>query len=73
MLLANAIAYVSEAAYHHPDLELGYAQVVVKLQTHRVKAISDSDIALAKAIDRVAMWKPEEGSPLTGFPKTWVK
>jgi 4a-hydroxytetrahydrobiopterin dehydratase len=73
MLLANAIAYVAEAAYHHPDLELGYAQVVVKLQTHRVKAISESDVALAKAIERVAMWKPEEGSPLTGYPKNWVK
>ena len=73
MLLANAIAYVAEAAYHHPDLELGYAQVVVKLQTHRVEAISDSDVALAKAIEQAAMWKPEAGSPLTGFPKNWVK
>ena len=73
MMLANAISYVAEAAYHQPDLELGYAQVVVKLQTHRVKAISDSDIALAKQIEQVAMWKPEAGSPLTGFPKTWVK
>ncbi len=73
MLLANAIAFVSEAAWHHPDLELGYAQVVVKLQTHRVKAISDSDVALARAIDRVALWKPESGSPLTGYPKIWVR
>jgi 4a-hydroxytetrahydrobiopterin dehydratase len=73
MLLANAIAYAAEAAYHHPDLELGYAQVVVKLQTHRVRAISDSDIALARQIEAVAMWKPEEGSPLPGFPKTWVR
>jgi 4a-hydroxytetrahydrobiopterin dehydratase len=73
LMLANTIGYVAEAAYHHPDLELGYAQVVVKLQTHRVKAISDSDVALAKQIDAVAMWKPESGSPLTGFPKTWVK
>jgi len=73
LMLANAVAYVAEAAYHHPDLELGYAQVVVKLQTHRVRAISDSDIALARRIEEVATWKPESGSPLTGFPKNWVR
>lgn len=73
LMLANAIGYVAESAYHHPDLELGYAQVVVKLQTHRVKAISDSDVALAKAIEQAAMWKPEAGSPLSGYPKNWVK
>jgi 4a-hydroxytetrahydrobiopterin dehydratase len=73
MLLANAIAFVAEAAWHHPDLELGYAQVVVKIQTHRVKAITESDVALARRIDEVAIWKPEEGSPLSGFPKNWIR
>jgi 4a-hydroxytetrahydrobiopterin dehydratase len=73
LMLANTIGYVAEAAYHHPDLELGYAQVVVKLQTHRVHAISDSDVALARQIHAVALWKPEPGSPLEGFPKNWTR
>jgi 4a-hydroxytetrahydrobiopterin dehydratase len=73
LMLANAIGYVAEAAWHHPDLELGYAQVVVKIQTHRVKAITESDVALARRIDEVATWKPEEWSPLSGFPKNWVR
>ncbi|QDU37038.1 Putative pterin-4-alpha-carbinolamine dehydratase [Maioricimonas rarisocia] len=73
MMLANAIAYVADAAWHHPDLELGYAQVVVKIQTHRVRAITESDIALARRIDEVALWRPDENSPLDGFPKTWVR
>lgn len=72
LLLANTIGYVAEAAFHHPDLELGYAQVVVKIQTHRVRAITDSDVALARKIDEVATWKPGENSPLDGFPKNWV-
>ena len=72
MMLANAIAYVSEAAWHHPDLELGYAQVIVKIQTHRVRAITDSDIALAQRIEEVACWKPNSDSPLSGYPKNWV-
>jgi len=73
IMLANAIAYASEAAWHHPDLELGYAQVIVKLQTHKVRGITGMDIALAEKIEEVALWKPAEDSPLDGFPKTWVK
>ena len=72
MLLAAAIGYVAEAAWHHPDLALGYAAVTVKLQTHRVRGITESDVALARRIEEVALWKPGEGSPLGGFPKRWV-
>jgi len=72
MLLANTVAYVAEAAYHHPDLSLGYATVTVKLQTHRVRAITTNDVALARRIDEVALWKPGADSPLSGYPKNWV-
>ncbi len=72
MLLANAIAYLAEAGNHHPDLELGYAQVIVKLQTHRVRGITGKDLALARKVDEVVLWQPEEGSALDGFPKKWV-
>ena len=73
LMLANTIAYLAEAAYHHPDLNLGYAQVTVKLQTHRVKAVTYSDTELAKKIDEVALWKPAPGAALEGFPKNWVR
>ena len=72
MLLANALAYVAEAAWHHMDFELGYALVIVKIQTHRVRAITDSDIALARRVEEIACWKPPANSPLPGFPKNWV-
>jgi 4a-hydroxytetrahydrobiopterin dehydratase len=71
MLLANTIAYLAEAAWHHPDLSLGYAKVTVKLQTHRVRGITDSDVELARRIDEVVLWKPSDGA-LSGFPKKWV-
>lgn len=73
LMLVNALGYAAEAAWHHPDLEVGYAQVVVKIQTHRVRAITASDVALARQFDAVALWKPEAGSPLGGFPKNWVR
>ena len=72
MLLTAAIGYVAEAAWHHPDLSIGYAKVTVKLQTHRVLAVTISDIELARRIDEVACWQPPKDSSLNGFPKRWV-
>jgi 4a-hydroxytetrahydrobiopterin dehydratase len=72
MLLTATIGYIAEAAWHHPDLSIGYAQVTVKLQTHRVRAVTTSDIELARRIDEVVCWQPPEESPLAGFPKRWV-
>ena len=72
MLLTATIGYIAEAGWHHPDLSIGYAKVTVKLQTHRVRAVTFSDIDLARQIDVVATWKPTDDSPLDGFPKRWV-
>jgi 4a-hydroxytetrahydrobiopterin dehydratase len=72
MLLTAAIGYVAEAAWHHPDLSIGYAKVTVKLQTHRVLAVTYSDVELARRIDEVACWQPSDESALDGFPKRWI-
>lgn len=72
LMLVNAIGLVAEAAWHHPDLEVGYAQVIVKIQTHRVRAITWSDIALAQQIETTSTWKPAPDSPLSGYPKNWI-
>jgi len=72
LMLANTIGYLADAAWHHPDLSLGYAQVTVKVQTHAMRAITALDVALARKIDEVALWKPGPESPLAGFPKQWV-
>jgi 4a-hydroxytetrahydrobiopterin dehydratase len=73
MMLANTIGYLSEAAWHHPDLKLGYAQVIVKLQTHRVRAVTTHDTELARKIHDVVTWLPDEESALDGFPKKWIQ
>ena len=72
MMLTATIGYLAEAAWHHPDLSIGYAKVTVKLQTHRVRAVTYSDVELARQIDQVALWKPTAGGALEGFPKKWV-
>jgi 4a-hydroxytetrahydrobiopterin dehydratase len=73
LLLVNAIGYRAEAAFHHPDLLVGWAQVIVKLQTHSAGGITEKDFALAKEIEAIATWLPEKGGPLEGFPKKWIR
>lgn len=73
MMLVNAIGFTAEAAFHHPDLSVSWAQVTVKLMTHSANGITDKDFALARRIDEIARWQPEEGSPLQGFEKGMKK
>lgn len=64
LLLANALAFVGEAAWHHPDLLLTYPRLVVRLTTHDAGGITEKDLALAEAIERTATWRPD--APLGG-------
>lgn len=72
MMLINTIGFLAEAAWHHPDLSSGYAQVNVKLQTHRVRGVTRLDVELAAKIHEVVSWLPAEDSALDGFPKKWI-
>lgn len=72
MLLVQMIGYLAEAAWHHPDLKIGYAKVTVLLQTHRVRGITASDVELARKITSEATWMPAADDALDGFPKRWV-
>jgi 4a-hydroxytetrahydrobiopterin dehydratase len=73
MLLVNAIAFVAEAANHHPDLSVTWARVGVKLQTHSAGGITDKDLALARQIEEWSLWRPPAGGPLEGNPKKFVQ
>ena len=73
ILLVNTIALVAEAGWHHPDLVVGYVQVTEKLQTHRVKGLTNKDVEQAHRIEEVVLWKPPEGHALPGFPKKWIQ
>jgi len=73
LMLVNAIGYVSEAAYHHPDLSVTWARVTVKLSTHSAGGITDKDFALARRIEDLALWRPNEGDALEGTPNKFVR
>ena len=68
LLVVNAIAFLSEAAYHHPDLAVTWARVEVKLMTHSAGGITDKDFELARRLDALVLWTPDPGAALTGPP-----
>lgn len=70
MMVVNTVGHLAEAAWHHPDLAVSYAFVIVKLATHSAKGITDKDFELAKKIEAVVQWQPaeEESSPFEGTP-----
>jgi 4a-hydroxytetrahydrobiopterin dehydratase len=69
LMVVNTVGHLAEAAWHHPDLAVSYAFVVVKLCTHSAKGITDKDFALARKIEDVVHWQPRlEGGALEGTP-----
>ena len=49
--MVEAITPLAEVANHHPDLELGWGYVRIKLTTHDAGGVTEKDHALAKQID----------------------
>jgi len=52
--LIEAIAELAEAANHHPDVDLRYATVTVRLVSHDIEGLSRRDLALARQISEAA-------------------
>jgi 4a-hydroxytetrahydrobiopterin dehydratase len=52
--LVEAIGGLADAANHHPDVDLRYGSVTVRLWTHEVEGLSARDAALAREISAAA-------------------
>lgn len=69
LMVVNTVGHLAEAAWHHPDLTVSYAFVIVKLVTHTAKGVTDKDFELAKKIEEVIGWQPgKAGGALQGTP-----
>jgi 4a-hydroxytetrahydrobiopterin dehydratase len=70
LMVVNTIGHLSEAAWHHPDLTVSYAFVIVKLMNHAAKGVTDKDFHLARKIEEVVVWQPanDKESALEGTP-----
>ncbi len=70
LMVVNAVGHLAEAAFHHPDLTVSYAFVIVKLMNHAAKGVTNKDFQLARKIEEVIQWQPakEAESALEGTP-----
>jgi 4a-hydroxytetrahydrobiopterin dehydratase len=50
MLYAGAVAYLAEAANHHPDILIQWDTVTLTLSTHSAGGLTGKDFALAEQI-----------------------
>lgn len=53
--LVEAIGTLADAANHHPDVDLRYASVTVRLTSHDIGGLSERDVALARQISEAAL------------------
>ena len=72
LMVANAVGFLAEAAWHHPDVLVTYPRVTVRLRTHEADGITDKDFDLAQRIESLLTWRPAEGDALTGPPPEWL-
>ncbi len=69
LMVVNTVGHLAEAAWHHPDLTVSYAFVIVKLMNHAAKGVTNKDFALAKRIEDVIQWNPgKDEQDLDGVP-----
>lgn len=53
LAFTNQIGELAEQEGHHPDLQLGWGQVIITLFTHKIDGLSEADFVFAAKIDRL--------------------
>jgi 4a-hydroxytetrahydrobiopterin dehydratase len=51
LLYVGAVAYLAEAANHHPDITIQWNKVTLTLSTHSAGGLTSNDFALAEQIN----------------------
>jgi len=54
LMLVNAIGFLAEALDHHPDLDVHWGSVGVRLSTHSAGGVTPMDFELARQIEATA-------------------
>ena len=49
----NKVSYIAEQENHHPDISFGWGYCKVKIFTHAITGLAESDFILAAKIDKI--------------------
>jgi len=52
-VFVNKVANIAENEGHHPDLTFGWGYCVIKIFTHAIQGLAESDFILAAKIDKI--------------------
>lgn len=58
LAFVNAVGALAEQANHHPDIDIRWNTVTLRLQTHSAGGITEADLALARSIDELEPGPP---------------
>ena len=50
----NKIGDIAEKEGHHPDIAFGWGYAKIKIHTHAIKGLAESDFVLAAKIDKIS-------------------
>ena len=49
----NKVAEIAEKEGHHPDIWFGWGYAKIKISTHAIKGLHESDFVLAAKVDKI--------------------
>tara|TARA_Y100001936_G_scaffold72932_1_gene71850 strand:+ start:200 stop:538 length:339 start_codon:yes stop_codon:yes gene_type:complete len=52
-IFVNKVSEIAEREGHHPDIWFGWGYAKIKIYTHAIKGLAESDFILAAKIDKV--------------------
>ena len=52
-IFVNLVGNIAEKENHHPDISFGWGYCKIKIFTHAIKGLAESDFILAAKIDRI--------------------
>ena len=53
-IFVNKVGNIAEAENHHPDSSFGWGYCKIKIFTHAIKGLAESDFILAAKIDKIS-------------------
>jgi 4a-hydroxytetrahydrobiopterin dehydratase len=62
LAFTNRVGQLAEEQGHHPDIYLTWGRVDIKIWTHKIDGLTESDFILAAKIDKLAEEKKQAAS-----------
>jgi 4a-hydroxytetrahydrobiopterin dehydratase len=74
LMVVNAVAFLAETGWHHPDLEVSYDLVTVRFTNHDAGGVTKKDLEMAVRVEQLLSWTPNEdlGSVLVNPPNNII-